>query len=189
MTTPCSGQITAQNIEDEFGGTGQIAINEYYGAASGVPSTGQISYADFYCKSSVITETGNLVAGYYDLIQSYGYAQANAGSLSPSTYNGQVVKILYTGFIQGNWQLQFSVGSGGMPNDGSFIDTINIKHVSGAGDPANSIFRGAGYTMNTQAAAYESTTATTWRLYLGNSYSPSISMYPGSSYLVTYTRI
>jgi len=47
MALPTSGQITLQNIQDEFGGSHPISISEYYGSDT-VPSSGMISLADFY---------------------------------------------------------------------------------------------------------------------------------------------
>ncbi len=47
MAVTSSGQITLQNIQDEFGGSHPISISEYYGKDT-VPSSGQISLADFY---------------------------------------------------------------------------------------------------------------------------------------------
>lgn len=47
MALQSSGQITLQNIQDEFGGSHPISISEYYGKDT-VPSSGQISLANFY---------------------------------------------------------------------------------------------------------------------------------------------
>lgn len=54
MALQTSGQITLADIQTEFGGSNPIGINEYYGAAAGVPTSGQITLADFYGTSSVI---------------------------------------------------------------------------------------------------------------------------------------
>ena len=47
MAVVSSGQITLQNIQDEFGGSHPISISEYYGSDT-VPASGQISLNDFY---------------------------------------------------------------------------------------------------------------------------------------------
>ena len=52
MALPSSGPISLLDIQNEFGGTNPIGINEYYGAAGGVPTSGTISFDDFYGTSS-----------------------------------------------------------------------------------------------------------------------------------------
>ena len=52
MALPNSGAISLQDIQNEFGGSNPIGINEYYGVASGVPASGTISFDDFYGKSA-----------------------------------------------------------------------------------------------------------------------------------------
>ena len=58
MPLPCpSGTISLLDIQTEFGGSNPIGINEYYGVASGVPSSGQISFSDFFCKVAEVVVT------------------------------------------------------------------------------------------------------------------------------------
>lgn len=52
MTLQTSGQITILDIVGEFGGTAPHSLSEYYGAASGVPTSGQISLSNFYGTSA-----------------------------------------------------------------------------------------------------------------------------------------
>jgi len=52
MVLQSSGAISLANIQNEFGGSNPIAISEYYGAASGVPSSGTIAFNNFYGKSA-----------------------------------------------------------------------------------------------------------------------------------------
>ena len=52
MALQTSGAISLANIQTEFGGSNPISLNEYYGAASGIPASGAIDFADFYGKSS-----------------------------------------------------------------------------------------------------------------------------------------
>lgn len=54
MALQTVGQISINDIEGEFGGTGQASLKEYYGVDSGIPTSGQISIKDFYGASSVI---------------------------------------------------------------------------------------------------------------------------------------
>ena len=54
MTLQSSGAISLANVQTEFGGSNPISISEYYGVASGVPTSGTISLSNFYGKSSII---------------------------------------------------------------------------------------------------------------------------------------
>ncbi len=53
MTLQSSGAISLANVQTEFGGSSPIGITEYYGKASGIPTSGTISLSNFYGKSSV----------------------------------------------------------------------------------------------------------------------------------------
>ena len=53
MTLQSSGAISLLNIATEFGGSTPHSISEYYGVASGVPSSGEISFDDFYGTSDI----------------------------------------------------------------------------------------------------------------------------------------
>ena len=52
MVLQSSGAISLYNIQTEFGGSTPISMSEYYGAASGIPSSGAISFSNFYGKSA-----------------------------------------------------------------------------------------------------------------------------------------
>jgi len=58
MVLQSSGEISLYNIQSEFGGTTPISISEYYGAASGIPTSGQISISQFYGKSAPSSSSG-----------------------------------------------------------------------------------------------------------------------------------
>lgn len=57
MTIKVSGSLGANEIQNEFGDTGDFVINEYYGAAPGLPTSGQISWSDFYGRTSPVQAT------------------------------------------------------------------------------------------------------------------------------------
>lgn len=62
MTLQASGPISLLDIQNEFGGSNPIGINEYYQgglvpSGQGVPSSGTISFSNFYGKSNVILVT------------------------------------------------------------------------------------------------------------------------------------
>lgn len=71
MTLPSSGTLYLSQIQSEFGGSNPAYLSEYYGAASGVPSSGTIYISHFYGKSNVIREPAS---GYnYRLSTGSGY--------------------------------------------------------------------------------------------------------------------
>lgn len=54
MAVP-TGTASMLDIQNEFGGSAPISLSEYYGAASGVPTSGTISINDFRGKSGLLT--------------------------------------------------------------------------------------------------------------------------------------
>jgi len=60
MALQTSGQISLKNIADEFGDTAPHSMSEFYGAASGVPTSGAISIGNFYGISSAYAFTKTL---------------------------------------------------------------------------------------------------------------------------------
>ena len=50
MTLQSSGAISLANIAAEFGGSTPHSLSEYYGVASGIPSSGTISMSNFMVK-------------------------------------------------------------------------------------------------------------------------------------------
>lgn len=63
MPLQTSGAISLLDIANEFGGSTPHSINEYYGVASGVPSSGAIDFADFYGTSNTVSIQYLIVAG------------------------------------------------------------------------------------------------------------------------------
>lgn len=53
MALQSSGAISLNDIQNEFGGSNPIGINEYYGVAPGIPASGQIAIGDFYGASAI----------------------------------------------------------------------------------------------------------------------------------------
>lgn len=61
MTLPSSGNsISLNQIQTEFGGSNPIGVNEYYSAASGLPSSGEVNFSDFYGKAKPTTLTSGV---------------------------------------------------------------------------------------------------------------------------------
>lgn len=65
MPLQSSGAISLLDIQTEFGGSNPIGINEYYGAATGIPGSGTISLADFYGASACDTTTAPTLINSY----------------------------------------------------------------------------------------------------------------------------
>ena len=82
MTLQSSGQMTFTDIQTEFGGSNPISLDEYYGAASGIPSSGQISMNQFYGKSGTYSLT--LTVGYDD---TGPYKQATGFGIGGNPFN------------------------------------------------------------------------------------------------------
>lgn len=57
MALPTSGPLSLQQIALEFGGTAPHSLSEYYGVATGIPTSGTISIANFYGNTSIFTLT------------------------------------------------------------------------------------------------------------------------------------
>ena len=52
MALQGSGQIALSDIAEEFGGSSDIAMSDFYSAAAGIPASGAISFKNFYGKSA-----------------------------------------------------------------------------------------------------------------------------------------
>lgn len=73
MPIPTTGAVSLLDVQTEFGGAAPISINEYYNAATGVPTSGVISMSQFRGTSAVpiyaftptntYTVSGTAVAG------------------------------------------------------------------------------------------------------------------------------
>jgi hypothetical protein len=53
---PSGSPLSLNEIRAEFGGTNPISLSDYYGVASGIPTSGRISISDFYGKSFLVVE-------------------------------------------------------------------------------------------------------------------------------------
>lgn len=145
MTLQTSGAISLLDIANEFGGSTPHAINEYYGAASGIPSSGTISFNQFYGKS-------NIVADYYPSISYSGgtavwnlgafgnildgnlstYATRSNNQPTSSTHNqhaGAIVLHWNNGAISAGTSLRFAAV---WPS--SFNQTVPIHITDGSGN-------------------------------------------------------
>lgn len=102
MTITSTGSVSLQDIEDEFGGTGEISLFEYYrgngyenavsGNNTGIPQSGPISMLSFrgtslarYIEYSILGAGGG---GGYGVDNGSGSGSAGDGGSSTITVNG-----------------------------------------------------------------------------------------------------
>jgi hypothetical protein len=90
MALQSSGQIKLSEIATEFGGSAPHSLSEYYGAASGVPSSGEIKLgADFYGTSNIIIlAAGSMTAGQASETKNIASETATFRGRNPSTEFG-----------------------------------------------------------------------------------------------------
>ena len=125
MALPASGQITLFNIRDEFGGSGQTNLKQWYGKG-GAPASGQIGIKDFYGRSA--TE------------YIYGYDNAGGNYFDGGSYSYYYTEVYYS------WYTDSSLGYNiyqwyGLDNWGSLDDYSywywNLVNSNGAWDMLN----------------------------------------------------
>ena len=70
MALQSSGQISLQDIQDEFGGSHPISLSEYYGVDT-IPASGAISFNDFYGTELLVGINGANVSFFNKISTSY----------------------------------------------------------------------------------------------------------------------
>ena len=85
MPLQTSGAISLLDVQNEFGGSNPISISEYYGAASGVPTSGTISLSNFYGKSAYTPMSLSYSGG---VGEAFGACQTVYASATVSVANG-----------------------------------------------------------------------------------------------------
>lgn len=93
MTTP-TGQISLSDIQNEFGGSGQISLSEYYrggsnvpgvgAGTSGIPTSSTISFSQLRGKSKTVSVTYDVLGGG----GGGGAGQANGGGSGSAPSGG-----------------------------------------------------------------------------------------------------
>ena len=123
--------MTFTDIQTEFGGSNPISLSEYYGAASGIPSSGAISMNQFYGKSSGISITmgGSSSAGeLYNSIHQHGFKQSGANKFSgTNSAVGSLSNIYVNGGSSGPYviDLSFNALGDGKNNFNNFNITLS----------------------------------------------------------------
>lgn len=81
MVIKTTGPISLLDIQNEFGGSAPIGLNEYYGAAAGIPASGTIGLNVFYGASAIVLFTNTITANQQELnLYNYLIAQGWNGS-------------------------------------------------------------------------------------------------------------
>ena len=112
MTLQSSGAISLNDVAGEFGGSTPHSLSEYYGVASGVPSSGTISLSNFYGTSNAqyVYATGGSVSqsGNYRTHYFYGSGYFNITNGGNSAGSNSVTYLIVAGGGGGS-----GVGGGG----------------------------------------------------------------------------
>ena len=133
MALQSSGAITLAQIAAEFGGSTPHSLSEYYGAASGVPSSGTISFDDFYGTSSNVTVTRTSNGNDISLSNEFG---SNWAANIPKIYNINSGVTIHASAGVGNAALAVNAGMGGtlvINNAGSIEGNSGAGGAGGAG--------------------------------------------------------
>jgi len=131
MVLQSSGAISLNDIQNEFGGSNPIGINEYYGVASGIPSSGTISLNQFYGASGdtweIIMHTDGYKGSGNNIGNSTAFGETGTSNFkthnatSTGAYNRRQIGHgvgLYAAFFYKKNIKQFALisGSGGQNN-------------------------------------------------------------------------
>lgn len=192
MALQSSGAISIDDIATEFGGTTPHGLSEYYGVATGIPTSGSIDISDFYGASaapSSVTVSFTTVddaaysptSGYYQQ-ERVGYGLAGANDF----YYPEVVTGYSSGF--GTCTNTTSVFSGATvsqitaetypnsslysewiqfavkdgPNSQSAFNNLVFTYANGAGYSQTTTLSSSSSTFYTKSSNRLSTTVRTW---------------------------
>ena len=154
MPVTGSGEISKQDIVDEFGGSAPHAMSEYYrggseGVGSGntnVPTSGEIQMSDFYGSQAAIIHNISSNATNRDAQSLFGTSTFQAADTKILTIPSGV-SIGGSGFGTGNVGLTIPSGMGGA------LTIQNAGTISGAGGSGGSGGGGASPHPTTGSAA------------------------------------
>lgn len=117
MAVP-TGTASMLDIQNEFGGSNPISLSEYYGAASGVPTSGTISIDNFRGKSAPIPYSiqDAVLLGSYRTSQSLGWPYSDGDNNVPANIrlSNDGTKIYLAGpntVYQGTLSTPWSIGT------------------------------------------------------------------------------
>ena len=159
MAITSSGTICLSNVQAEFGGSNPICLSEYYGAASGVPSSGTICLSNFYGKSAA--QTINVTISSSTTNYNMRTAFVDAGWDGSKVLNGTVTVnsgVTVYSTSTGSYALQ----TGSPYPSGSSIALVNNGTILGKGGNAGAGGAGTtGYNGSGGGPAFYAASATT----------------------------
>ena len=171
MTLQSSGAISLLDVQGEFGGSIPIGLNEYYGAASGVPASGTISLADFYGASACDTTTAPTLINTYNVTTTANPNYGRWVNITSSKYYFSFIPFQATAYVyirNHDDSGEISVTNPVTPSiDDSFgviaVDESTNTMVVGApnADAAGSNSGGTAYWFNATTGAYLNITKST----------------------------
>jgi len=158
-----SGQISLKNIADEFGDTAPHSMSEFYGAASGVPTSGAISIGNFYGKSSGFTFTKTISSNTQNYNLRNDMIAAGWDGVLPATVAITINSGVYV-WASSTGTAAFTTGT---MSSGTTISIVNNGYIMGKGGNGGA---GGG--------------ATTFSAYPGSAGGPAINL----NYPVSFTN-
>lgn len=173
MALPSSGSLNFVGIQQEFGGSNPIGINEYYAADPlRIPASGTIDLEDFY--SSSVRTTKMVSSANNDSYARYGYSKTN-GYFYYFSESGQ------SGSAFGSTTRQSSLVSSRtlaciVGEDDTYLDSV-VVGFQGSGASSNSGFTYVDFYSDTGAGAVNLSTKVT----LERSNASSFTTLPGTS--------
>lgn len=194
MPLQSSGAISLNDIAVEFGGSTPHSISEYYGAASGIPSSGQISFSQFYGKSAVVLPSLQVTAyGTSWQAQTTGKNAAPAGVRFQSAAAGQIVGAIWSAVSTGSINMSdygYFTPSGFQGQGMSLMDTNNLalpsnggyftkSHGTGQGQYYMRVYYGSTFLYQTTSHTHHA--GTTLAPTVGNTSAGAVNIYARSS--------
>lgn len=129
MATPSTGSISMAQIAAEFGGTAPHSLDEYYGVASGVPSSGTIDFNSLRGKSNLPPQS----------ITIHGYItddEDDYNSIFYTAQNTETIRLLESGISTGTFEMR--AGTWVVFLDNGYDDQLNLtKHLNYYNLPSN----------------------------------------------------
>lgn len=202
MPLPASGTITLYDVAAEFGGATPHTLQEYYGAAAGIPEIGQISLFDFYGASAV--------PDYSNVDTKNGSGGSGSGftvNYGPSAPGRKVFAVTVTRYqYNGAFQTYLRSGSGSgtiisngvakaFAGGGGYYTTVNLLDITAhAGTKTTDTLYLTGswqygymvyfFAINTSRTL---NTSLCWVSSAGSS-NPTLAAFPSSAYRTTSTE-
>lgn len=136
MTIPSSGTISHTMIQNEFGGDYPIQLEEYYGAAPGIPQSGQISNTDFYGTTRIfetVITVGETINGGWAIRRGFGQADKTT-FLHPEAGQSYAAfgSATVTNYVVGGYDLYGIHAGGDLNNPNSKWIVITSSNLYGA---------------------------------------------------------